>query len=139
MRRVLVGATMLLVAGMTAACGAPDDASKEDFCDAIEGLNKAGDDFDKNKDAFEELGDTGTPEGISDDGREGFEILDRPGRRGRQQQGRREGGRRPELRRGEEGRGLRQVRRRDLRGLTASHRDERWRTCAEHWWGPDWS
>jgi hypothetical protein len=75
MRRVLVGATMLLVAGMTAACGAPDDASKNDFCDAIEGLNKAGDDFDKNKDAFEELGDTGTPDGISDDGREGFEIL----------------------------------------------------------------
>ena len=75
MRRVLVGATMLLVAGMTAACGAPDDASKKDFCDAIEGLNKAGDDFDKNKDAFEELGDTGTPDGISDDGREGFEIL----------------------------------------------------------------
>ena len=75
MRRVLVGATMLLVAGMTAACGAPDDASKNDFCDAIEGLNKAGDDFDKNKDAFEELGDTGTPDSISDDGREGFEIL----------------------------------------------------------------
>ena len=75
MRRVLVGATMLLVAGMTAACGAPDDASKEDFCDAIKSLNNAGDDFDKSKDAFEELGNTGTPDGISDDGREGFEIL----------------------------------------------------------------
>ena len=75
MRRVLVGATMLLVAGMTAACGSPDDASKGDFCDSIEGLNKAGDDFDKNKDAFEELADTGTPDGISDDAREGFEIL----------------------------------------------------------------
>ena len=75
MRRVLVGVTMLLVAGTTAACGAPDDASKKDFCDAIQGLDKAGDDFDKNKDAFQELGDTGTPEGISDDGREGFEIL----------------------------------------------------------------
>ena len=75
MRRLLVAVTMLLVAGTTAACGAPDDASKKDFCDAIQGLDKAGDDFDKNKDAFEELGNTGTPEGISDDGREGFEIL----------------------------------------------------------------
>jgi len=75
MRRLLVAVTMLLVAGTTAACGAPDDASKEDFCDAIHGLDKAGDDFDENKDAFEELASTGTPEGISDDGREGFEIL----------------------------------------------------------------
>jgi hypothetical protein len=75
MRRVLLGATLLMVAGMTVACGAPDDASKNDFCDAIQSLSKSGDDFDKNKDAFQELGDTGTPEGISDDGREGFEIL----------------------------------------------------------------
>jgi hypothetical protein len=75
MRRVLVGAAIVLVAGMTAGCGSPDDASKGDFCDAIQGLNKAGDDFDKNKDAFAELGDTGTPDGISDDAREGFEIL----------------------------------------------------------------
>ena len=75
MRRVLVGATMLLVAGMTAACGSPDDASKGDFCDSIQGLNKASADFDENKDAFEKLADTGTPEGISDDAREGFEIL----------------------------------------------------------------
>ncbi|MET1060976.1 MAG: hypothetical protein ABWX84_15345 [Nocardioides sp.] len=66
---------MVVVAGMTAGCGAPDDASTKDFCDAIAGLGEAGDDFDKNKDAFKELGDTGTPEGISDDGREGFEIL----------------------------------------------------------------
>ena len=77
MRRVLVGATLFLVAGLTVACGAPDDASKGDFCDAIEGVTKATgeDDFDKTKDAFADLNDTGTPEGISDDAREGFEIL----------------------------------------------------------------
>jgi len=75
MRRVLVGATMVLVAGLTAGCGSPDDASKDDFCDAIEGLTKAGSDFGKSRDAFADLGDTGTPEGISADAREGFEIL----------------------------------------------------------------
>jgi hypothetical protein len=75
MRRLLVGATVILVAGLTAGCGSPDDASKKDFCDAVKGISNAGDDFDKNKDAFQELADTGTPEGISDDGREGFEIL----------------------------------------------------------------
>ena len=53
MRRLLVAVTMLLVAGTTAACGAPDDASKEDFCDAIDCVDMAGVDFDENKVAFE--------------------------------------------------------------------------------------
>ena len=35
----------------------------------------AGSDFGKSRDAFADLGDTGTPEGISADAREGFEIL----------------------------------------------------------------
>ncbi len=74
MRRVLVGATLLLVTGMTAACGAPEDASKGDFCDAVDEVVSSASDYDKAKDAAAELGDVGTPDGISDDAREGFEL-----------------------------------------------------------------
>jgi len=74
MRRVLVGATLLLVAGMTAACGSPEDASKGDFCDAVDNVVSSANDYDKAKDAASELSDVGTPDGISDDAREGFEL-----------------------------------------------------------------
>jgi hypothetical protein len=77
MRVALVGAGVALMAGMLTGCGgdAPGDASKEDFCDAFEKVGNAGDDFGKGKDAISELEDTGTPDDISDDAREGFEIL----------------------------------------------------------------
>jgi hypothetical protein len=74
MRRLLLGAAALVVAGVTVACGAPTDASKGDFCDAVEKVSKNADDYDEARDAALDLGDVGTPEGISDDAREGFEI-----------------------------------------------------------------
>ena len=77
MRVALVGAGMVLMAGMLAGCGddAPDNASKKDFCDAFEAVGNAGDDFDKGKERLQDLKDTGTPEDIPDDAREGFDIL----------------------------------------------------------------
>ena len=36
---------------------------------------KSGDDFDKSKDAFKDLEDTGTPDDMPDDAREGFELI----------------------------------------------------------------
>ncbi|RYP88714.1 hypothetical protein EKO23_02195 [Nocardioides guangzhouensis] len=77
MRVALVGAGMVLMAGMLAGCGddAPENASKEDFCDAFEAVGSAGDDFDKGKERLQDLKDTGTPEDIPDDAREGFDIL----------------------------------------------------------------
>lgn len=75
MRRVLIGATMTVAVGLTAACGAPDDASTEDFCRVIQDL-PAGDkpSQDEIDDYVDELEDTGTPEGISKDARKGFET-----------------------------------------------------------------
>lgn len=76
MRRLaLVGASLVLFGGLTACGGSPDDASKDDFCDAMDKFSKTGDDFDKVQDAAEELGDTGTPEDIDDDARKGFEFI----------------------------------------------------------------
>ncbi|KQY57512.1 MULTISPECIES: hypothetical protein [unclassified Nocardioides] len=76
MRRLaLVGASLVLVGGLAACGGSPDDASKDDFCKAMDKVGKAGDDFDKYKDAVDELSDTGTPENIDDDARDGFEFL----------------------------------------------------------------
>lgn len=77
MRRFLAGASLLLVAGMTAACGgAPDDASEKDFCETMEGAptedKPSQDDLD---DWVDELEDTGTPEDIPDDARKGFETF----------------------------------------------------------------
>lgn len=77
MRRLLAAAGLVLAAGALTACGgAPDDASKDDFCKAIEGAptdeKPSQDDVDK---WVDELKDTGTPEGISDDERSGFEVL----------------------------------------------------------------
>lgn len=82
-RVALMGAGLALMAGMLTACGgdgggsddAPESASKEDFCNAFEAVGNAGDDFDKGKEKLEELKDTGTPEDIPDDAREGFDLL----------------------------------------------------------------
>ena len=76
MRGALVGAGLVLMASVLAGCGdAPEDASKKDFCDAFEKLGKSGNDFDKSKDAFKDLEDTGTPDDIPADARKGFELI----------------------------------------------------------------
>ena len=79
MRGALVGAGVVLVAGVLTGCGggsgAPDDASEKDFCDGFQKLGESGDDFDKSKDAFKDLEDTGTPDDMPDDAREGFELI----------------------------------------------------------------
>ena len=80
MRAALVGAGLVLMAGLVSGCSdtpdeASDDASKKDFCDEFAKLGESGDDFDKSKDAFKDLEETGTPEDIPDDAREGFEII----------------------------------------------------------------
>lgn len=76
MRRIaLVGASLALLGGMTVACGgSPEDASEGDFCDAMAKVQDT-DDFEDTQDAIDELEDVGTPEDISDEGREGFEIM----------------------------------------------------------------
>lgn len=76
MRRALIGATMLVVAGTTSGCGdSPEDASTKDFCSAIQDI-PTGDkpsqgDID---DYVDQLQETGTPEGISKAARNGFET-----------------------------------------------------------------
>lgn len=73
-RIALVGASLVLMGGMTAACGgSPEDASEKDFCAAYEKVDEV-DDFEGLKAAVEDLEDVGTPKGISEDGRKGFEI-----------------------------------------------------------------
>jgi len=82
-------AAVLLAFSLTACGGAPTDASKGDFCDAFnsseeifadidpeaEPADQAGDVTDAYKEFAEKLEEVGTPEGISDDAREGFEIF----------------------------------------------------------------
>lgn len=82
MRRVLAGASIVLAAAFLTSCGdddpseAPDDASTDDFCEAFEAGPKGQDTSeDELKEWAEELNDAGTPEGIDDDAREGFEIF----------------------------------------------------------------
>ncbi|MDQ1106277.1 hypothetical protein QE364_003132 [Nocardioides zeae] len=86
MKRVLSAAALVLAGATLTACGgAPTDASESDFCDAmtsagqsiVEQGEKDGDEKVDFGDAIDELESTGTPEGISDDAREGFEsVLD---------------------------------------------------------------
>ncbi len=78
-----LGVTALLAFSL-AACGgdAPTDASVEDFCNAF---NDSPDDIDPQNDAAsavdavhdyaDNLNEVGTPEGISEDARHGFETL----------------------------------------------------------------
>lgn len=82
-RHATVGATVLLGLSLSACGGPPDDASVADFCAAVDdkswasGLDE-GSSGEEIVDALGEWGDqleeTGTPDGIPDDAREGFEI-----------------------------------------------------------------
>lgn len=77
------GAAALLAFSLTACGGAPDDASKDDFCKTFNDSAFAQDidpeDFDAQADALNEysenLEEVGTPEDISDDARNGFEVI----------------------------------------------------------------
>jgi len=72
--------SLLLVGFGTTACGgdsaadAPKDASVEDFCAALNGLD---DDTDDSKvaDHLDDMKKVGTPSDIPDDARKGFEFL----------------------------------------------------------------
>lgn len=87
MRTALTMAGLALVIGGLAGCGGDDDppadASKADFCANFSALNDdlgelGADDedaaLDVLKDAISKMEDTGTPEGIPDDAREGLQI-----------------------------------------------------------------
>lgn len=85
-RLAQLAASLTLVGSTTLACGgSASDASTEDFCDAITGVVEVygevdGDDPTEEqvagvKEAVAELADTGTPEDISDDARQGFELI----------------------------------------------------------------
>lgn len=84
LQRAAPASAAVLVALALAGCGGPPtDASKTEFCVAVAGQSWADDldddsDGDDFADAFrkwgDELNDIGTPDGISDDAREGFEI-----------------------------------------------------------------
>jgi hypothetical protein len=81
-------AAMLLALSLSACGGAPTDASTEDFCDAYGSIFDTFSDIDPEAspsdqadtlvDGFKEFSDkldeVGTPDGISDDAREGFEL-----------------------------------------------------------------
>ena len=73
MKKTILTATMLLVAGTTAACGgsAPTDASVEDFCHEYTQSN----DDESGEDAAKRLEETGTPKDMPDDARHGFEVI----------------------------------------------------------------
>lgn len=89
MKHALIAASLVLVAGATAGCGggdggsAPDNASTEEFCDSytsmLESMMKMSPDSDQAvtalKDWGEKLEETGTPEDIPDEAREGFEVI----------------------------------------------------------------
>ena len=90
--RLALTSTVLLVGAATSACGgggAPADASEKDFCDTQSSLfndllpeDMANPELPSNeemaqavKDWGQALEEIGTPEGISDDARAGFEQL----------------------------------------------------------------
>lgn len=81
------GAAVLLALSLSACGGgAPTDASKDDYCEAVQGtsgdeeFSKALEDKDWDKiadlykDAADDVEEVGTPDDISDEEREGFEI-----------------------------------------------------------------
>jgi hypothetical protein len=87
MKHALIAASLVLVAATTAGCGdsgPPADASEKDFCASIDKFESNLGDMDADastsdqikavKDAFADLEDTGTPKGIPDDARKGFEL-----------------------------------------------------------------
>lgn len=78
------GVALLLVIGLvlvfTLGGGSPKDATESDFCEAWHGNSEFDPDdssdeqAEKLRDHGDELSDVGTPESISDEAREGFEI-----------------------------------------------------------------
>ena len=85
MKHALIVASLVLVAGTAAGCGggAPADASEKDFCSGFEALYAGVGDAEaetsetikKVQAAAEDMEKTGTPDGISDDERDGFQIF----------------------------------------------------------------
>lgn len=86
MRKVLYAAGLVLAGSSLVSCGgggAPTGASQQDFCNAFARFTKTVSTTDVDikkqitgaKDAVNELADVGTPEGISDDDRKGFEVF----------------------------------------------------------------
>lgn len=81
------GAAAVLALSLTACGGsdaadAPQDASKDDFCEKFQSLDQvetgdtpSEDEFNDAKDKVLELRDVGTPKEISGEAREGFEIF----------------------------------------------------------------
>src|SRR5699024_7645739 len=90
MRLALVGACLVLVGALGAACGGDDGgdsgggdsattADKGEFCqawkDTSEAVMENSDDFDAIKGAYQDAFEVGTPEDMPDDAREGFEVM----------------------------------------------------------------
>lgn len=87
MTRALLVTTLLVLGGAVTACGgdAPADASVEDFCGGLTAVGEAYGEVDPEapteeqvsgiKEAVADLVDIGTPEDISDDAREGFDLV----------------------------------------------------------------
>lgn len=88
-RSLATGATVLIAALTLAACGddggngeaaAPTDAAKSDFCSAfmdssaIAGAENDADRLEAAKEGIDNLEQVGTPQDVSDEQREGFEI-----------------------------------------------------------------
>lgn len=87
-KRPLAAAGAAVLMGLTlTACGGsyPTDASKDDFCGGfkdivtastgLKGEEPSEDEWKKIQEAYGDLGDTGTPKGIGDDERKGFEAM----------------------------------------------------------------
>jgi len=90
MKHALIAASLVLVAGTTVGCGdksgsdAKADTSEKDFCANFQAVSKDLSALGANakdseivkavKDAGKKIEETGTPKGISDDARKGFEI-----------------------------------------------------------------
>jgi hypothetical protein len=82
---VIAGAAVLFSLSLAACGGAPTNASEKDFCERVN--QKAGEEFSEafadgdwdkiaeiTKEHAEEAEEVGTPEGIPDDAREGWEL-----------------------------------------------------------------
>lgn len=78
------GAAALLALSLTACGGGyPSDASDKDFCggitdivaaSSVEGDEPTEEEWEKIQESYADLGDIGTPEGIGDEERNGFEV-----------------------------------------------------------------
>lgn len=91
MKKALLAASLVLIAGALVGCGGGDDgksapkgASEDDFCTAFEQVTKdtsgvSQDDtaaqIQAAQDAVAKLADVGTPDSIPDDARAGYELL----------------------------------------------------------------